>query len=130
MASKRKGAKRGGQEEEPAAASASAMADSSAEPAKQQKSGGGGLLAWINGTTIGTLLAVFYVYTTVNSMSFLMDPFKGVEISPGADRIKPLWAEGSPVRIVTYLSTSPKRSLKAINGTDKNAPLIWWGSEP
>jgi hypothetical protein len=87
----------------------------------------GNLRSWLTLNTLASLFCVAYLYTTIKSMRSLIYPFEGVSVTPGAPAVKPLWPEGTPLRLVAYLSVSPKATpVKALNGTaSPNLPVLW-----
>ena len=85
------------------------------------------LRSWLNLNSRAGLLCLAYLYTTIKGMRALLYPFDEITIAPGAPSVKPLWREGTPLRLVAYLSTSPKPNpTKALNGSGtQSMPVIW-----
>ena len=89
----------------------------------------------LDGSMLGLLLTVLYLYTTVKSMTAMMFPLRGLEIPDDTPRIRALWDDSDELQIFAYLSTSAKPSPRAAFNGSASHPLIWdtthaWSSSP
>jgi hypothetical protein len=53
----------------------------------------GGIRSWLNLSSLGVVLAVCYLYTTMSGMKAIIYPFDGVVYPTGTQLVKPLWPE-------------------------------------
>lgn len=79
-----------------------------------------------DGSTLGLVVMVIYLYTTVKSMRSLLFPLQGLEIPASTPRINPFWGEDDQLQVLAYLSTSSKPNPRqAFNTSNANFPLVW-----
>ena len=115
-------------------ASSNSTAEKKKLQQKQKKPKKGWLATIFDASTLGLIVMVVYLYTTIKGMRNLLYPLQGLEIPEDVNRIKPLWKDTDQLQIFAYLSSSSKPNpQKAFNRSDTSYPLIWdttaFGSE-